>query len=143
MINKAVVGSGREGGCGIAWDTRCSGCTITAVLLSVYSHFRQFWGGCASDAARTKLLSISARPGSAALLPVSTTSTGLLHLSVGAHVHRVRSDTEKYHVWPLLRAHHFQCMTYTCQWMTYQKKKKKNQKVKNLKANLSKRSIPH
>ena len=56
--------------------------------------------------------SISTRPGSAALLPVSTTSTGLLHLSVGAHVHCGRSDTEKYHVWPLPCAHHFQCVTY-------------------------------
>ena len=55
--------------------------------------------------------SISTRPGSATLLPVSTTSTGLLRLSVGTHVHRVRSDTEKYHVWLLLRTHHFQCMT--------------------------------
>ena len=44
--------------------------------------------------------SISMRPGSAALLPVSITSTGLLHLSVGAHVHHVRSNTEKYHMWP-------------------------------------------
>ena len=33
------------------------------------------------------------RPGSAAPLPVSTASTGLLCLSVGAHVHRGRSDT--------------------------------------------------
>ena len=53
--------------------------------------------------------SISTRPGSAALLPVSTTSTGLLRLLVGAHVHRVRSDTEKYSVWPLPCTHHFQC----------------------------------
>ena len=56
--------------------------------------------------------SISTRPRSAALLPVSTASTGLLHLSVGAHVHRVRSNTEKYRMWPLPRAHHFQCVTY-------------------------------
>ena len=55
--------------------------------------------------------SISTRPGSATLLPVSTTSTGLLCLLVGAHVHRVRSNTEKYHMWPLLHTHHFQCMT--------------------------------
>ena len=41
--------------------------------------------------------SISMRPRSATLLPVSTTSTGLLHLSVGACVHCVRSNTEKYH----------------------------------------------
>ena len=59
-------------------------------------------------------LSISTRPRSAALLPVSTTSTGLLHLLVGAHVHCVRSNTEKYHMWPLPYAHHFQCMTYIC-----------------------------
>ena len=58
--------------------------------------------------------SISMRPGSAALFPVSTISTGLLHLSVGARVHCVRSDTEKYHVWLLLCAHYFQHMTYTC-----------------------------
>ena len=58
--------------------------------------------------------SISMRPWSATLLPVSTASTGLLHLSVGAHVHCVRSDTEKYHVWPLSCAHYFQCVTYTC-----------------------------
>ena len=55
--------------------------------------------------------SISMRPRSVALLPVSTTSTGLLHLSVGAHVHCVRSDTEKYHMWPPLCTHHFQCVT--------------------------------
>ena len=34
------------------------------------------------------------RPGSAASLPVSITSTGLLCLSVGARVHRGRSITE-------------------------------------------------
>ena len=51
--------------------------------------------------------SISTRSRSATLLPVSTTSTGLLHLLVGDHVHRVRSDNEKYSVWPLLCAHHF------------------------------------
>ena len=51
------------------------------------------------------------RPGSAALLPVSTTSTGLLCLSVGARVHRVRSNTEV-SVWLLPRAHHIQCVTY-------------------------------
>ena len=55
--------------------------------------------------------SISTRPGSAALLPVSTASTGLLCLLVGAHVHHVRSDTGKHCMWPLLCAHHFQCVT--------------------------------
>ena len=50
------------------------------------------------------------RPGSAALLPVSTTSTGLLHLLVGAQVHRVRSDTGNHHVWPQPHMQHFQCM---------------------------------
>ena len=55
--------------------------------------------------------SISTRPGSAALLPVSTASTGLLCLLVGAHVHCVRSNTEKYCMWPLPCAHHFQCVT--------------------------------
>ena len=54
--------------------------------------------------------SISNRPRSATLLPVSTTSTGLLHLSVGACVHRVRSDTEL-SIWMLPCAHHLQCMT--------------------------------
>ena len=57
-------------------------------------------------------LSISTRPWSAARLPVSTASTGLLCLSVGACVHRVRSDTGKRRVWPLTQAHHFQCVTY-------------------------------
>ena len=56
--------------------------------------------------------SISMRLGSAALLPVSTASTGLLHLSVGTHVHHVRSDTEL-SIWPLPCAHHLQCMTHT------------------------------
>ena len=57
--------------------------------------------------------SISMRPGSATLLPVSTASTGLPCLSVGARVHCVRSNTEKYSMWPLPHAHHFQCVTYT------------------------------
>ena len=39
-------------------------------------------------------LGISTRPGSAASLPDSTASTGLLCLSVGAHVHHGRSDIE-------------------------------------------------
>ena len=38
---------------------------------------------------------ISTRPRSAALLPVSTASTGLLCLSVGSRVHCVRNDTGK------------------------------------------------
>ena len=50
------------------------------------------------------------RPGSVALLPVSTASTGLLCLSIGAHVHRGRSDTEV-SVWLLLCAYHIWCMT--------------------------------
>ena len=50
------------------------------------------------------------RPGSATLLPVSTTSTGLLCLSVGARVHCVRSDTEL-SMWLLPHAHHIQCVT--------------------------------
>ena len=68
-------------------------------------------------------LSISTRPVSAALLPVRTASTGLLHLLVGTHVHCVRSDTGKYHMWPLLCTHHFQCVTYiltTCTCVTHQ-----------------------
>ena len=51
------------------------------------------------------------RPSSAASLPVSTASTGLLCLLVGAHVHRDRSDTEV-SVLLLLHAYHIQCMTY-------------------------------
>ena len=39
-------------------------------------------------------LGISMRPWSATPLPVSTTSTGLLCLSVGARVHKGRSYTE-------------------------------------------------
>ena len=39
-------------------------------------------------------LGISMRPGSATPLPVSTTSTGLLCLLVGAHVHCGKSATE-------------------------------------------------
>ena len=54
--------------------------------------------------------SISTRPRSATLLPVSTASTGLLCLSVGARVHHVRSDTEL-SMWPLPCAHHIQCVT--------------------------------
>ena len=50
------------------------------------------------------------RPGSVALLPVSTASTGLLCLSVGAHVHHGRSDI-KVSMWPLPRAFHIWCMT--------------------------------
>ena len=53
--------------------------------------------------------SISTRPGSTTFLPVSTASTGLLHLSVGACVHHVRSDTELC-MWPLLCAFHIQCV---------------------------------
>ena len=50
------------------------------------------------------------RPGSVALLPVSTASTGLLCLSVGAHVHLGRSDTEV-SMRPLPCAFHIWCMT--------------------------------
>ena len=57
------------------------------------------------------LIIISTRPGSAALLPVSTTSTGLLCLSVGAQVHHVRSDTGNCQVWLQLRVQHSQCVT--------------------------------
>ena len=32
-----------------ARNTRCSGYTVATVLLSIYGHFRQFWGGHASD----------------------------------------------------------------------------------------------
>ena len=62
-------------------------------------------------------LSISMGPGNAALLLVSTASTGLLCLSVGSCVHRVRSNTGKYRVLPLPCAHHFQCVTYICMYM--------------------------
>ena len=57
-------------------------------------------------------INISTRPRSATLLPVSTASTGLLHLLVGARVHHVRSDTGNCCVWPLPSAHRFQCVTY-------------------------------
>ena len=50
------------------------------------------------------------RPGSATLLPVSTASTGLPCLPVGARVHHGRSDTEV-SMWPLPYAYHIQCMT--------------------------------
>ena len=43
-------------------------------------------------------LGISMRPGSVASLPVSTASTGLLCLLVGARVHCGKSDTEVEHV---------------------------------------------
>ena len=40
--------------CGTAQNTRCPGCTIAMVLLSIYGHFRQFWGGRASGTACPK-----------------------------------------------------------------------------------------
>ena len=46
-------------------------------------------------------LSISAKPRSAALFPTGTTSTGLQHLLVGAHVHLVCFRAVSHHVWPL------------------------------------------
>ena len=54
------------------------------------------------------------RPGSVASLPVSTASTGLLCLSVGACVHRGKSVT-KVSVWLLPCTLHIQCMTYVKQ----------------------------
>ena len=51
------------------------------------------------------------RPRSVTSLPVSTAFTGLLCLSVGAHVHHGRSIT-KVSMWLLLHAFHIQCMTY-------------------------------
>ena len=36
------------------WNTWHSGCTIAAVLLSIYGHFRQFLGGHASDVTHSK-----------------------------------------------------------------------------------------
>ena len=50
------------------------------------------------------------RPSSVTSLPVSTTSTGLLCLSVGEHVHHGRSITEV-SVWLLLCAFHIWCVT--------------------------------
>ena len=50
------------------------------------------------------------RPGSVTSLLVSTASTGLLCLSVGAHVHRGRSVTEV-SVWLLPHTFHIWCMT--------------------------------
>ena len=49
------------------------------------------------------------RPGSAAPLPVSTASTGLLCLLVGACVHRGRSDTEVECVATTMRIPHLVC----------------------------------
>ena len=40
--------------CGIVQNTWHSGCTIAMVLLSVYGHFRQFWGGHTLGAVRLK-----------------------------------------------------------------------------------------
>ena len=51
------------------------------------------------------------RPRSAALLPVSATFTGLLHLSVGARVHRVSSNTGNCCMWPQPCMQHSLCMT--------------------------------
>ena len=48
------------GGCGIAWDTWCSGCAIAMVLLSVHSCFRQFCGGHALDTACPKRINLFA-----------------------------------------------------------------------------------
>ena len=50
------------------------------------------------------------RPGSVSSLPVSTASTGLLCLSVGAHVHHGRNIT-KVSVWPLPCTFHIHCVT--------------------------------
>ena len=58
--------------------------------------------------------SVSTRPRSAALLPVSTASTGLLRLSVGAHVHRVRSNTGNCRMWPLPCTHIFIHILWLC-----------------------------
>ena len=57
-------------------------------------------------------LGISTRPGSAAPLPVSTASTGLLRLLVGAHVHCGRSDTEVKCVATTVRTSHLVRDTY-------------------------------
>ena len=40
--------------CGIAQNARHSGCTVAAVLLSIYSCFGQFLGGYTSDMVRLK-----------------------------------------------------------------------------------------
>ena len=42
--------------CGVARNTRRSGCTVGAVLLSVYGHFRQFLGGHALGAEHLKCI---------------------------------------------------------------------------------------
>ena len=55
-------------------------------------------------------LGISMRPESVTSLPDNTASTGLLCLSVGAHVHRGRSIT-KVSMWLLLCTFHIRCMT--------------------------------
>ena len=51
------------------------------------------------------------RPRSATSLPVSTASTGLLCLLVGAHVHRGKSDTEV-SMWPWPCTFRVCCVTY-------------------------------
>ena len=45
-------------------------------------------------------LSISVKPGSATHFPTSTTSAGLQHFSVGAHVHLVWFRVVSHCVWP-------------------------------------------
>ena len=57
-------------------------------------------------------LSISTRPGSAASLPDSTASTGLLCLLVGAHVHCGRSNTEVGRVATTVHISHLVCDIY-------------------------------
>ena len=42
------------------WNTWCSGCIVAMVLLAIYGHFRQFLGGCTSDAVRPKNVILSA-----------------------------------------------------------------------------------
>ena len=62
-------------------------------------------------------LSISTRPRSATPLPVSTTSTGLLCLLVGAHVHHGRSDTEVERMATTVRILHSVHDNSWCPWV--------------------------
>ena len=108
-----------ESACG--WCLRCVGCNTSSMSLGwslLPSTVIIVLALVNSTVSPVGTSGISMRPRSATLLPVSTTSTGLLCLLVGACVHHVRSNTEKYCVCLLPCAHHFQCVTYICYLMS-------------------------
>ena len=70
-----------------------------------------------SDVSHWGDLGISTRPGSAASLPDSTTSTGLLCLLVGARVHCGRSDIKVDHVATTMHILHSVHDNYWCPWV--------------------------